>query len=71
MFMLVLARRPGEQIVIAGTIRLTVISVKGNQVRLGIAAPPDIPVDRKEIHDCRADLVSAGGLALGESLRER
>jgi carbon storage regulator len=56
MLMLVLARRIGEQIVIDGNIRLTVVAVKGNQVRLGIAAPPEIIVDRKEVHDCRAEL---------------
>ena len=53
--MLVLARRTGEQIVIDGNIRLTVIAVKGNHVRLGISAPPEVPVDRKEIHDCRTE----------------
>jgi len=57
MLMLVLARKPGEQIVIDGNIRLTVIAVKGSQVRLGIAAPPEVTVDRKEIHDCRAQMI--------------
>jgi carbon storage regulator len=57
--MLVLARRAGEQIVIDGNIRLTVVAVKGNQVRLGISAPPEISVDRKEVHDRRAELVGA------------
>ena len=56
--MLVLARKPGEQIVIDGNIRLTVIAVKGSQVRLGIAAPPEVSVDRKEVHDCRAEMLS-------------
>jgi carbon storage regulator len=53
--MLVLARRVGEQIVIAGSIRLTIVAVKGNAVRLGIQAPPEVAVDRKEIHDRRAE----------------
>jgi carbon storage regulator CsrA len=48
--MLVLTRRPGEQIVIDGNIRLTVVSVKGDRVRIGIEAPPNVLVDREEIH---------------------
>jgi carbon storage regulator len=51
--MLVLSRRIGEEIVIDGNIRLTVIAVKGDRVRLGIAAPPSVTVDRKEVHDRR------------------
>jgi carbon storage regulator len=51
--MLVLARKPGEQIVIEGNIRLTVLAVTGNQVRIGIAAPPEITVDRQEVQVCR------------------
>ncbi len=48
--MLVLTRRPGEQIVIDGNIRLTVVSIKGDRVRIGIEAPPTVVVDREEIH---------------------
>jgi carbon storage regulator len=51
--MLVLTRRPGEQIVIDGNIRLTVVSVKGDRVRIGIEAPPNVRVDREEIHTRR------------------
>jgi carbon storage regulator len=47
--MLVLSRKVSEEIVIAGQIRLKVIQVKGNQVRLGIVAPPDVPVRRSKI----------------------
>jgi carbon storage regulator len=53
--MLVLSRRLGEEIVIDSNIRIKVIMVKGDRVRLGISAPPAIPVDRSEIHDRRAD----------------
>ncbi len=49
--MLVLTRREGEEIVIAGNIRVTVVSLEGGKVRLGISAPPDVPVHRKEVHD--------------------
>lgn len=51
--MLVLTRRPGEQIVIDGNIRLTVVSVKGDRIRIGIEAPPSVVVDRQEIHERR------------------
>jgi carbon storage regulator CsrA len=51
--MLVLTRRVGEQIVIDGNIRLTVVSVKGDRIRLGIEAPPSVVVDRQEIHERR------------------
>ena len=52
--MLVLSRRPGEEIIIDGNIRLRVLGVKGGQVRIGIGAPPTIQVDREEVHDRRA-----------------
>lgn len=48
--MLVLSRRPGEKIIINGDIEITVVSVKGERVRIGITAPPTVPVDREEIH---------------------
>ena len=53
--MLVLARSLGEEIVIDNDIRIKVISVQGNRVRLGISAPPAVPVDRSEVHDRRAE----------------
>jgi carbon storage regulator len=52
--MLVLSRRPGEEIVIAGNIRVTVLAVNGGHIRLGIAAPPAVTVDRQEVHERRA-----------------
>jgi carbon storage regulator len=51
--MLVLTRRPGEEIVIGGDIRLTVVSVKGDRVRIGIEAPPTVVIDRQEVHERR------------------
>jgi carbon storage regulator len=47
--MLILTRRSGETICIGKNIRVTVLGVKGNQVRLGIDAPPDVGVHREEI----------------------
>ncbi len=49
--MLVLTRRVGEEIIIAENVRVTVVSVEGGKVRLGIAAPASVPVYRKEILD--------------------
>jgi len=48
--MLVLTRRPGESIVIGNGIKLTVVSVGPGRVKLGIEAPPNVRVDREEIH---------------------
>jgi carbon storage regulator len=47
--MLVLTRRIGEEIVIAGNIRVTVVAVKGRRIRVGITAPPSVPVARLEV----------------------
>ncbi len=57
--MLVLTRRIGEEIVIDGNIRIVVTAVKGEKVRIGISAPPDVAVDRKEVHDRRAEFACA------------
>ena len=53
--MLVLTRRLGEEIVIDGKIRIKVVMVQDGKVRLGITAPPSVPVDRSEIHEWRAE----------------
>jgi carbon storage regulator len=47
--MLVLSRKPGEGVVIGGNIRLTVVLIRGNQVRLGFTAPPDVRIRREEL----------------------
>jgi carbon storage regulator len=52
--MLVLSRKVGEAIIIDDHIRIVVVEVKGNQVRLGLTAPPDIRIDRQEIHERRS-----------------
>jgi len=49
--MLILTRKAGETIVINENIRVTVLSVKGNQIRLGIEAPENVHVHRQEIHE--------------------
>ena len=49
--MLILTRKLGESIRIGDDITLTVLSVKGNQIRLGIDAPREVEVHRQEIYD--------------------
>lgn len=49
--MLILTRRTGESINVGETIKLTVLGVKGNQVRIGIDAPKSVPVHRQEIYE--------------------
>jgi carbon storage regulator len=63
--MLVLSRRVGEEIIINDNIRVTVVAVKGDRVRLGIVAPRDVTVDRSEVHERRMQFagVTAGGAA--------
>lgn len=47
--MLILTRKSGERITIGDQIRVTVLEIRGKQVRLGIEAPPDTMVHREEI----------------------
>ncbi len=49
--MLVLSRKRDESIVIDGNIRITVVSIHGNQVRLGIEAPNSVSILREELCD--------------------
>ena len=47
--MLILTRRVGEKLVIGENVTITVLGVKGNQIRIGIDAPPEVQVHREEI----------------------
>lgn len=49
--MLILTRKPGEGLMIGPNIIVTVLGVKGNQVRIGINAPKNVAVHREEIYD--------------------
>ena len=63
--MLVLSRQRDETIKIGEDIDITIVAIKGDRVRVGIAAPPEVPVHRKEVYDeirskRGAEAVSAG-----------
>ena len=49
--MLILSRKPGETVVIDGRIRVKVIRVEGDVVKIGIEAPADISIHRQEVYD--------------------
>jgi len=67
--MLVLTRKLGESITIGDDIRLTIIAVKGNQVKIGIEAPADVTVHRAEVYtrvvDENQKAAAAGTVATG------
>ncbi|MCG6887396.1 MAG: carbon storage regulator CsrA [Proteobacteria bacterium] len=49
--MLILTRRVGETLMIGDEVSVTVLGVKGNQVRIGVNAPRDVAVHREEIYE--------------------
>ena len=69
--MLALSRKKNEALIINNNIEITVLEIKGEQIKLGISAPKDVPVYRKEVYaqiqDANADAVNMDGL---EALRE-
>lgn len=64
--MLALSRKKNEALIINNNIEVTVLEIKGEQVKLGISAPKDVPVYRKEVYaqiqDANTDAVSTEGL---------
>ena len=57
--MLVLTRRIGEEIVIDNVIRVKVVAIQGNRVKLGVVAPEEVTVHREEIQRQRMEFVDA------------
>ncbi len=57
--MLVLSRKKNESIVINDDITIVVVEIRGDKVRLGVEAPKEVPVHRREVHDA----IQHGGAA--------
>lgn len=53
--MLVLTRKPGQKIFIGDDIKITLMEIRGNQVRIGIDAPESLPICREEIYGQKKD----------------
>jgi carbon storage regulator len=64
--MLILTRRVGETLMIGDEVTVTVLGVKGNQVRIGVNAPRDVAVHREEIYErIKREQAEAGGNGVG------
>ena len=70
--MLALSRKKNEALVINNNIEITVLEIKGEQVKLGISAPKDVPVYRKEVYvqiqEANKEAVSVDGLGALKNL---
>lgn len=70
--MLALSRKKGEAIVINNNIEVTVLEVKGDQVKIGISAPREVPVYRKEVYaqiqQANEDAVNVEGIEALQNL---
>lgn len=64
--MLALSRKKGEAIIINNNVEVTILEVKGDQVKIGIAAPREVPVYRKEVYlqiqEANKEAADAGGV---------
>ncbi|MBD5394856.1 MAG: carbon storage regulator CsrA [Lachnospiraceae bacterium] len=64
--MLALSRKKNEALIINNNIEITILEIKGEQVKLGISAPKEVPVYRKEVYvqiqDANKEAVSTEGL---------
>ena len=54
--MLVLSRKIGQSIIIGNNVRIKIVEIRGQQVRLGVEAPDDVAIVREEIHNEIADV---------------
>ncbi len=65
--MLVLSRQRDETIIIGDDVEITVVDIRGEKVRLGIAAPPHVPVHRKEVYEAMKREKEAAARAEGKT----
>ena len=69
--MLALSRKKNEAIIISNNVEVTILEVKGDQVKIGITAPKDVPIYRKEVYmqiqEANKEAVNADGV---EALRK-
>ena len=65
--MLALSRKKNEAIIVNNYIEITILEVKGDQVKIGVTAPKEVPIYRKEVYvqiqEANQDSVSADGMA--------
>jgi len=69
--MLVLSRKRDEQIVIGDNVVITVVDIRGDKVRLGVEAPKEVAVHRREVYDAikrNEQLIKEGGTTSSSSL---
>ena len=67
--MLILTRRPGESVKIGDHITITVLGVRGNQLRLGFTAPQNVAVHREEVYErIRSERLANAAQAMSGSL---
>ena len=71
--MLALSRKKNEAIVINNNIEITILEIKGEQVKIGISAPKEVPVYRKEVYvqiqEANKDALTADADALGQLIK--
>ena len=69
--MLVLTRKSNQSIMIGDDIEISVLSIMGEKVRIGIDAPRDVPVFRREVYlEIQQERAADGGVDVDEALRE-